>query len=96
MNKLYVVLDETLSTGQKMAQATHAAAEFMLKRPGEWNNEIIVILQTTQEVVEFFIEDWPEHCVGYQDEYYDKPKAVAIIDPPFELKGIMDRLKLAR
>jgi hypothetical protein len=34
--KLYILIDESLSNGQKMSQACHATAEFMLKRPGEW------------------------------------------------------------
>lgn len=44
MNKLYVIVRKDLSTSQRAVQAGHVVAEFMLRKPTKWNNEILVYL----------------------------------------------------
>lgn len=53
MQKLVVLVRNDLpSTGYKAAQAAHAVAEFMWKHQYVWANEILVIVEATQQQIE--------------------------------------------
>jgi len=43
-NKLYVLVDKTLSKQQQAVQACHAVAEFALKYGKDWKHESLVLL----------------------------------------------------
>ena len=88
--RLYILVDEKLSKGQKMSQACHATAEHMLKH-GSWNNGTIVILDAPR----FLIEEAIEHgACGYQDSYFEYPRACSFTELP-KLQPEIKSLKLA-
>ena len=90
--RLYILIDDKLSSGQKMSQSCHAAAEFMLKHPGIWNNSTIIILDAPRYVIDKMIS---KGALGYQDIYYDHPKAAAFHGASSLTEYTKD-LKLAR
>ena len=77
--KLYVLVDERLSMGQKLAQSCHAVANFMLQAPTEWLNETIVILNAPIYIIEEAIHQGGH---GYQDTYYKEPRVAAFTNLP--------------
>lgn len=90
--KLYILIDEKLSSGQKMAQSGHAIAQFMIEHPGEWPNGTIIILDAPRFMIQEAIS---EGATGYQDTYYREPRAAAFTELPTMLKDI-EVLTLAR
>ena len=83
---------KSLSSGQKMSQSCHAAAEFMLKNPGTWNNDTIVILDAPRFIIQNLIA---KGAIGFQDTYYSEPRAAAFHGDS-ELGTYTKDLKLAR
>jgi hypothetical protein len=73
-DRLYILVDQQLSTGQKIAQSGHAVAEFMLKCPGYWENDTIIILSAPQSLIKEAIS---LGAISFLDSYYEEPKAVA-------------------
>ena len=92
-DRLYILVDERLSSGQKMSQACHAVAQFMLEHPGEWNNDTIVILDAPKFILRDMIE---AGALGYQDVYFDEPRSCAFTEMPEHLQSDVKVLKLAK
>ena len=100
-DRLYILIDEKLSSGQKMSQSCHAAAEFMLKHPGIWNNSTIIILDAPRYVIDKMIS---KGALGYQDIYEKdgrivrQTRSVCMVEPygPFvsDPDGDIDEIKL--
>jgi hypothetical protein len=91
MTKLYILIDEKLSFGQKMSQAGHAIAQFVLEYPEEWKNETLVILDTPRFLIKDAIS---EGAIGFTDPYFKIPRAAAFTTPPSFMAEI-EKLPLA-
>jgi hypothetical protein len=90
MERLYILVDEKLSKGQKMSQACHATAEHMLKC-GTWNNDTIVILDAPKLMIDEAIR---HGATGYHDTYFEYPRACSFTELP-KLQSEIKLLKLA-
>ena len=74
MSKLYVLVDKKLSRGQKLAQSAHAVAQFLLEKPGLWNNDTIVILDAPVELIQ------KPGAITFLDSYWGYPRAAAFLE----------------
>jgi len=92
-DKLYILIDEKLSSGQKMAQSGHAIAQFMIEHPGEWPNSTIVILDAPRPLIREAIH---EGACGFQDSYFNTPRACAFLKPHPRISSEIPNLALAR
>ena len=74
-NKLYILVDRTLSKPQQAVQACHAAAEFALKYGKEWTHESLVLLAVeNHETLESWY-DWFDNqpyykYIGFREPHY--------------------------
>lgn len=92
MAKLYILVEDKLSIGQKISQACHAAAEWTLKDPLSWKNEEIVILNAPRYLI---YEAIRLGAVKFLDSYYNHAKACAFISLP-EISEELQTLELVR
>ena len=91
-DRLHVLVDASLSSGQKLSQACHAVAQLILEKQGVWENNTIVILDAPRDLIQDAIQ---EGAVGFQDTYYKQPRAAAYTEID-TLTGITEDLSLAK
>jgi len=62
-----------------MSQAGHAIAEYVLKCPGLWDNDTLVILDAPKGMI---LEAIDRGAIGFQDCYFKEPRAAAFKEIP--------------
>jgi hypothetical protein len=92
MTKLYVLIDEKLSFGQKLSQSGHAVAQFMIDHPGEWMNETITILDAPRFLIQESIE---LGASGFQDTYFKEPRSSAFLNLKPSFMKEIEKLNLS-